>query len=115
MGIDSSMQIGYGFRIPKREYNNLLKRQTVKSDEYEIGDYTGDDKYTHELFDEERTFIYGRIIYETEAREYIENGNREVVDLKKLLKIHHMQKRKIDTMAKKCGAQAIYFAIAIIY
>jgi len=36
------MQIGYGFRIPKREYNNLLKRQTVESDEYEIGDYTGD-------------------------------------------------------------------------
>lgn len=110
MGIDSSILIGYGFRIPESDYNELLK-EDPEDDNY----YIGDDQYTHELFDEESTFVYGKILYKTEARVYFWNGNREVVDLKKVLKIHHMQKKKIDWMAEKCRAKAIYFAAGTIY
>ena len=110
MGIDSSISIGYGFRIPESDYKSLL-RKDPEDDDY----YIEDGHYTHELFDEESTFVYGKILYSTEARVYFWDGNREVVDLKKVLKIHPMQKKKIDRMAEKCGAKAIYFAAAMIH
>ena len=110
MGIDSSVFIGYGFRIPKCEYDDLL-RKDPEDDDY----YVGDDIYTHELFDEESTFIYGKILYSTEARVYLWSGNREVLDLKKALKIHHTQRKKIERMAKQCGTKAIYFAAGMIH
>ena len=110
MGIESSILIGYGFRIPESDYKSLL-RKDPEDDDY----YIEDGHYTHELFDEESTFVYGKILYSTEARVYFWNGNREVVDLKKVLKIHPMQKKKIDRMAEKCKAKAIYFAAAAIH
>ena len=110
MGIDSSISIGYGFRIPESYHHKLLRK-----DPEDANYYIGDDHYTHELFDADSTFVYGKILYSTEAREYAWAGNREVVDLKKDLKIHHMQKKKIDRMAEKCRAKAIYFAAATIY
>ena len=110
MGIDSSISIGYGFRIPASYYHKLL-RKDPEDDNY----YIEDGHYTHELFDANSTFVYGKILYSTEAREYAWDGNREVVDLKKALKINHMQKKKIDRMAAKCRAKAIYFAAGTIY
>ena len=110
MGIESSILIGYGFRIQESDYEKLLKKDPEDEDYY-----IGDDHYTHELFDEESTFVYGKILYSTEARVYFWDGNREVVDLKKDLRIHPVQKKKIDRMAEKCKAKAIYFAAATIY
>ena len=110
MGIESSIFIGYGFRIPESYYKDLL-RKDPEDDNY----YIGDNHYTHELYDENETFIYGKILYDTEARVYFWDGNRDIIDLKKVLKIHHMQKKKIDRIAKKCGTEAIYFAAAMIH
>jgi len=103
------MFIGYGFRIPKTRYKELLKKDP-EDENY----YIGDDVYTHELYDQKPTSIYGKILHSTEARVYFWDGNREVIDLKKL-KIHPMQKRKIERMAKQCRAKAIYFAAAMIH
>jgi hypothetical protein len=116
LGVYSSIWIFYGFLIPNQEFENLLRFCTVDSDDYngdgEFEYYVADENYTHEIWVD--VFIYGKKLYHTEAREYIWGGNREVVDLKRVLKIHHMQKKKIDKMATKCGTEATCFAVAVI-
>jgi hypothetical protein len=106
MGIESSINIGYGFWIPECEYDHLLEKDVE-------GYHIGDDIYTHEI--PNGGFIYGKVLYSTEAGVYYWDGNKDIIDLKKLVKIHHMQKRKIDCMAKKCRAKAIYFAAGNIH
>ena len=113
MGIDSYIFIGYGFRIPESEYGNLLIRQEEDTDELAEGDMVGDNVYTHEICPGE-VYFYGKIIHTTEARSYIWDGNRQVLDLRKDLKIHHMQKRKIDDMAKRLKLRARYFAVGVV-
>jgi hypothetical protein len=44
MGIESSIFVGYGFRIPKGRYKELLKKDP-EDENY----YIADDIYTHEL------------------------------------------------------------------
>ena len=107
MGIDSYLSMGYGFRIPKAHYERLLPRED-KCPEY----FTGDNIYTHDKG--EGIFIFGKILYETEARRYLWGGNREVVDVKKALDIHPMVKRKIDRVANECRRKARYFIITLI-
>ena len=41
MGIDSSISIGYGFRIPESDYNDLLRKDPEDNNYYiEDGQYT---------------------------------------------------------------------------
>ena len=107
MGIDSYLYMGYGFRIPKTHYERLLPREE-ECPEY----FTGDNIYTHELGGE--IFIFGIILYKTEARSYLYDGNREVVDVKKALTVHHMVKRKIDRVATECRRKARFFTLTLI-
>ena len=107
MGIDSCIWVGYGFVIPQDNFDDLLK----KDPSYD-GDYLADEVYTHDIAP--RGFIYGKMIYSTEARCYLDDGNRDIVDLKKVLRIHLVQKKKIDKMARKCKTKATYVAVAMI-
>jgi len=107
LGIDSSLTMGYGFIIPEACYERLLPRDD-ECPEY----FTGDDIYTHEMSD--GIYIFGKIFYETEARCYLWDGNREVVDVKEALKIHYMVKKKIDRIADECGQKANYFVLTEI-
>jgi hypothetical protein len=115
MGIYSEINVAYGFRIPERLYEKLLRRDPEDDEDSYVEHYIGDDDYTHELFTETTSFMYGKILYTTEARNYIDDGNREVVDVKKVMNLHHMQKKKIDRMAKQCRLKATYFTVAVIY
>ena len=107
MGIDSCLYMGYGFRIPKAHYDRLLPREE-DCPEY----FTGDNIYTHDLG--EGIFIFGKILYKTEARCYLYDGNREVVDVKKALNVHPMIKKKIDRVAKECRRKAKFFTVTLI-
>jgi hypothetical protein len=107
MGIDSYLFMGYGFRIPKAHHERLLPRDD-ECPEY----FTGDDIYTHDMG--EGIFIFGKILYRTEARCYLWNGNREIVDVKNTLNVHHMVKRKIDRAAVECRRKAKFFILTVI-
>jgi len=109
LGIENSIKMGYGFRIPESQYEYLLDKEVDGLDSY----YIGDNNYTHEIPNGD--FIYGKVLYSTEARVYYWDGNKDIVDLKRILKVHHTQKNKIDNMAKKCGSKAIYFATGYIH
>ena len=105
MGIDSSLNIFYGFLIPKSKHSELLK---VDEDGY----YEADEVYTHELdFDH---FVYGKNLYAQESRHYFWAGNQEVVDISKGFILHHMQKRKVDRIAEECNRKADYIFVACI-
>jgi len=106
MGIDSYIWVGYGFIIPEHEFDHLLQWDR------EIDYYDGDNDYTHQIIGD--IFVYGKVVYHTEARVYLWDGNKEIVDLKKALKIHHMQRMKIDKTAKQCGTKASYFAVSSV-
>lgn len=59
-------------------------------------------------------FVFGKILYETEARSYLWDGNREVVDVGKALKIHPLVKKKIDRVADECRKKARFFILTFI-
>lgn len=111
MGIDSSLTVVYGFVIPRTRYKLLLKEGTGEDEGY----YVADGLYTHEISAPGEIFVYGKILYDTEARVYFWNGNKEVVDLKQTCNIHHKQKSKIDRVATSVGKRATYFITANVF
>lgn len=62
MGIYSSLNIFYGFLIPKYKYPDLLRVN-------ENGYYEANEVYTHEMDIDH--FIYGKMLYGEEARSYL--------------------------------------------
>ena len=111
MGTYSCIKIGYGFPIPDEHFDAFLKKDLNKKS-YEYGEYVEDGIYTHRLGPD--TFVYGKIIYCKDDYTYFEEGNREVLDLNKILKISMLHKTKIDRMAKKFRTKATFFGIALI-
>ena len=89
----------------------MLKEGTGEDEGY----YVADGLYTHEISVPRETFVYGKILYDTEARVYCWDGNKEVDDLKQTCNIHHKQKSKIDRVAKSVGKKAIYFITANVF
>jgi len=111
MGIDSSLTVVYGFVIPRSRYKLLLNEGTVEDEGY----YVADGLYTHEIRAAGEIFVYGKILYDTEARVYCWDGNRDIVDLKKTCRLHHKQKSKINRVAASVGKKARYFITANVF
>ena len=107
----------FNMQLPKPDLTGIRRSVRVDRiiDYYEEGDQLGDGIYTHDFVCFRTFYLTGKIIHDTEARVYFWDGNREILDLKKVFKIHHMQKRKIDKMAEKCSTKAKYFTIAAIH